>query len=236
MIKLLLILIVGLVFESTGVVLLKKGIDAIGQIHGYTAAEIFRVVKTGVTNPQILLGVFFEALFFLCLLILMSKSEISFLWPLTALSFVFATFAAIWFRRTGFRHALGWRDFDHDWRRVHQLQPAREGKTRAANGQSCSTTRAAPAAPPDARQRVPTELLPAKARRQSSRRKFGFLLQFHQRSDFSRRLGDGPCQLAEIQTLFGLASALKSSGKSSFAVSEITRTVTQGMPRSAQTA
>ena len=27
----------------------------------------------------------------------MSKSDISFLWPLTALSFVFATFAAIWF-------------------------------------------------------------------------------------------------------------------------------------------
>jgi uncharacterized membrane protein len=27
----------------------------------------------------------------------MSKSDISFLWPLTALSFVFATFAAMWF-------------------------------------------------------------------------------------------------------------------------------------------
>jgi drug/metabolite transporter (DMT)-like permease len=50
-----------------------------------------------VTSPQILLGVFFEALFFGCLLMLMSKSDISFLWPLTALSFVFATFAAIWF-------------------------------------------------------------------------------------------------------------------------------------------
>jgi drug/metabolite transporter (DMT)-like permease len=97
MIKLLLILIVGLVFESTGVILLKKGITAIGEMHGYNAAEIFRVVKAGAVNPQILLGVFFEALFFLCLLILMSKSDISFLWPLTALSFVFATFAAIWF-------------------------------------------------------------------------------------------------------------------------------------------
>jgi drug/metabolite transporter (DMT)-like permease len=43
------------------------------------------------------LGVFFEALFFVCLLLLMSKSDISFLWPLTGLSFVFATFAAIWF-------------------------------------------------------------------------------------------------------------------------------------------
>ncbi len=97
MIKLLLILLVGLVFESTGVILLKKGMNVIGEMHGYTAAEIFRVVKAGAVNPQILLGVFFEALFFLCLLILMSKSDISFLWPLTALSFVFATFAAMWF-------------------------------------------------------------------------------------------------------------------------------------------
>jgi len=97
MIKLLLILIVGLVFESTGVILLKKGMNAIGEMHGYNAAEIFRVMKAGATNPQILLGVFFEALFFACLLILMSKSEISFLWPLTALSFVFATFAAMIF-------------------------------------------------------------------------------------------------------------------------------------------
>ena len=97
MIKLLLILLVGLTFESTGVVLLKKGMTHIGDMNGVTAGEIFRVCKAGVTNPQILLGVFFEALFFLCLLILMAKSDISFLWPLTGLSFVFATFAAIWF-------------------------------------------------------------------------------------------------------------------------------------------
>ena len=97
MIKLLLILIVGLVFESTGVILLKKGMNVIGEMHGYNAVEIFRVVKAGATNPQILMGVFFEALFFACLLVLMSKSEISFLWPLTALSFVFATFAAMIF-------------------------------------------------------------------------------------------------------------------------------------------
>jgi drug/metabolite transporter (DMT)-like permease len=97
MLKLLLILVVGLVFESAGVVLLKKGMMEIGDMHGYTVAEVFRVAKAGAVNPQILLGVFFEALFFLCLLILMSKSDISFLWPLTALSFVFATFAAIIF-------------------------------------------------------------------------------------------------------------------------------------------
>ena len=97
MIKLVLILLVGLTFESTGVILLKKGITHIGDMNGVSAAEIFRLIKAGVTNPQILLGVFFEALFFVCLLMLMSKSDISFLWPLTALSFVFATVAAMIF-------------------------------------------------------------------------------------------------------------------------------------------
>src|SRR3984957_12714311 len=97
MFKLLLILIVGLVFESTGIILLKKGITHVGDMNGVTASEIFRIVRASVTNPQIMLGVFFEALFFVCLLILMSKSDISFLWPLTALSFVFATLAAMIF-------------------------------------------------------------------------------------------------------------------------------------------
>lgn len=97
MLKLLLILLVGLVFESTGVILLKKGMTQVGEMHGVNAAEVLRVAKAGATSPQIILGVFFEALFFLCLLILMSKSDISFLWPLTGLSFVFATFAAMIF-------------------------------------------------------------------------------------------------------------------------------------------
>jgi drug/metabolite transporter (DMT)-like permease len=97
MTKLLLILFIGLVFESTGVVLLKKGINQIGEVKTMSVSEIVRIVKTGVTNSQVQLGVFFEALFFICLLVLMSRSDISFLWPLTALSFVFATFAAMLF-------------------------------------------------------------------------------------------------------------------------------------------
>jgi hypothetical protein len=64
MLKLLLILLVGLAFESTGVILLKKGITHIGEMNGVTVAEVFRVVKAGLVSPQILLGVFFEFLFF----------------------------------------------------------------------------------------------------------------------------------------------------------------------------
>ena len=97
MAKLLVILLIGLIFEASGVVLLKKGITQIGEIQQKTSGEVIRIVKAGVTNHTILLGVFFEALFFACLLILMSKSDITFLWPLTALSFVMTTLAALIF-------------------------------------------------------------------------------------------------------------------------------------------
>jgi drug/metabolite transporter (DMT)-like permease len=97
MAKLLLILIIGLIFESAGVVSLKIGITQIGDMKRVSVVEVVRVVKEGATNVNVLLGVFCEAVFFASLLILMAKSDISFLWPLTGLSFVFATFAAMWF-------------------------------------------------------------------------------------------------------------------------------------------
>ena len=93
----LLILMIGLIFESAGVVSLKIGITQIGDMKEVSVAEIVKVVKAGATNVSMLLGVFCEAVFFASLLILIAKSDISFLWPLTGLSFVFATFAAMWF-------------------------------------------------------------------------------------------------------------------------------------------
>src|SRR6266481_3032591 len=97
MAKLLLILLIGLIFEAAGVVLLKKGITQIGRGGAITPPAIVRIVAAGATNPTVLLGIFFEALFFACLLALMSRSDITFLWPLTALSFVMTTFAALIF-------------------------------------------------------------------------------------------------------------------------------------------
>jgi len=97
MTKLLLILLIGLVFEATGVVLLKKGMNQIGEVGKMGPSEVLRLLKSGATNPSVLLGVFFEALFFGCLLVLMSRSDISFVWPLTALGFVMTTFAALIF-------------------------------------------------------------------------------------------------------------------------------------------
>lgn len=94
MTKLLLILIVGLLFEAVGVVYLNKGLKQVGEVQKISAGEIIRVIKRGATNGNILLGVLFEAIFFGTLLVLMSQGTVSFIWPLTSLGFVLTTIAA----------------------------------------------------------------------------------------------------------------------------------------------
>ena len=97
MAKLILILLIALVFEAIGVVFLSKGIKQLGDVPKISTVEIARVIRTGVTNVNIILGIFFEALFFVGLLMLMSKGEVSFVWPLTSLSFVMTALAARFF-------------------------------------------------------------------------------------------------------------------------------------------
>jgi drug/metabolite transporter (DMT)-like permease len=94
MTKLLIILVIGLVFEAVGVVYLNKGLKQVGEVQKISVAEVLRVIKSGVTNHKILLGVFCEAVFFGTLLVLMSKGTVSFIWPLTSLGFVLTTIAA----------------------------------------------------------------------------------------------------------------------------------------------
>lgn len=94
MYKLVLILLAGLICEATGVVFLSKGLKQIGEATTISAPEVFRLVGRGATNGNILLGVALEAAFFGTLLYLMSRGDVSFVWPLTALGFVLTTLAA----------------------------------------------------------------------------------------------------------------------------------------------
>ncbi len=94
MTKLLIILLFGLACETVGVILLKQGLSAVGPVPSVSVAGVVHVIKAGATNPKVWLGMFFEAVFFGALVFLMSQADISFIWPLTALGFVFMTFAA----------------------------------------------------------------------------------------------------------------------------------------------
>lgn len=95
MTKILLVLFIGLVCEAIGVVLLKEGINSISQGRSVGLQNAFPLILKGLAHPKIWLGVAFEFLFFLSLLYLMSLKDISFVWPMTSLSFVMTTIAAV---------------------------------------------------------------------------------------------------------------------------------------------
>ncbi len=94
MVKFLVILLIALVLEAIGVVFISRGLKQIGDMERVCYSEISRVVRDGITNGSIITGVFFEALFFVGLLILMARNDVSFIWPLTSLGFVITTLAA----------------------------------------------------------------------------------------------------------------------------------------------
>ncbi|HTG44519.1 MAG TPA: EamA family transporter [Verrucomicrobiae bacterium] len=99
MAKLLTILFVALCFETTGVILLSKGLKTLPGPAHYSPGEIARLVGRGFMSKHLVLGVAFEAVFFVGLLIMMSNGDVSFVWPLTSLTFVFSTIAAKFYLR-----------------------------------------------------------------------------------------------------------------------------------------
>ena len=94
MTKFILILLIALVFEAIGVVFLSGGLKQIGEPKTINAAEIPSLIIRGATNKNILMGVFFEAIFFGFLLYLLAQKDVSIVWPLTSLGFVITSLAA----------------------------------------------------------------------------------------------------------------------------------------------
>ena len=94
MAKVIIILLIALVFEAVGVVCLSAGLKEIGEVRSVSASEIGRLVRRGITNPKILLGILLEAIFFVFLLVLLKQNDVSLIWPLTSLGFVLTALAA----------------------------------------------------------------------------------------------------------------------------------------------
>ena len=92
--KYILILLLALVFEATGVVFLSKGLKEVGEVQRLSFAEVARVIGPGARHPHLLLGILLEAIFFAALLYLLSQRDVSLIWPLTSLGFVITAIAA----------------------------------------------------------------------------------------------------------------------------------------------
>ena len=92
--KYIFILLVALLFEAVGVVFLSKGLKEIGEVSRVSVSEVLGIIGRGARNPNLLLGVLFEAIFFGALLYLLSQRDVSLIWPLTSLGFVVTAVAA----------------------------------------------------------------------------------------------------------------------------------------------
>src|SRR5580700_6137529 len=100
MAKILIVLVIAFTFEAVGVITLKKGLDVIGP--RYTERKgtmpmwrnVLALVGDWFTTRDVLLGLLLETIFFVMLQYLLGQRDVSFVWPLTALSFVMTTLAA----------------------------------------------------------------------------------------------------------------------------------------------
>lgn len=99
MTRMLVVLAVGLVLEAAGVVLLSKGQRELTAVFKPEFRALVQLALEAGTNRHILTGVALEAGFFGCLLFLLSRGDVSFVWPLTSLSLVVTTLTARWFLR-----------------------------------------------------------------------------------------------------------------------------------------
>lgn len=94
MTKILIILVISAIFESIGVALLAGGLKQLHGIREVSVSEITRVIVEGVTNHRIVIGVALQAVFFFCLMYMMSQKDVSFVWPLTSLGMIITPIAA----------------------------------------------------------------------------------------------------------------------------------------------
>ena len=103
MIKILIILIIAFSFEAMGVITIKKGLDQIGPRYTERKAttplllNVLKLVGDWFTNRNVLLGLLLETIFFAQLQYLLGQRDVSFVWPLTAVSFVMTALAAKFF-------------------------------------------------------------------------------------------------------------------------------------------
>ncbi len=100
MLKIWIVLIIAFVFEAFGVIALKKGLDQIGPRYTERKASmpvwknVLKLVGDWFTNKDVMVGLVLETIFFILLQYLLGQRDVSFVWPLTAMTFVTATLAA----------------------------------------------------------------------------------------------------------------------------------------------
>lgn len=88
LINIFLLLAVALVVEAAGLVLIRKGMMEVGEISTFNIKALFAIFLRMITNKTLILGVFLNAIYFGLFLTLLSRAELSFILPLTAVGYL----------------------------------------------------------------------------------------------------------------------------------------------------
>lgn len=97
MFKTLITLLIAIILVSIGDLLLAQGMKKIGAVSDFQPAALLRLGVKIFTNPTIIIGILCLASFFFLWLAILSWSELSFVLPLTALSYVVTALLATLF-------------------------------------------------------------------------------------------------------------------------------------------
>jgi len=97
MVRTISFLAVAIILVSVGDMLLAHGMKKIGAVSSCTPEALFQIFLRVFSNPSIIAGIIFLAGFFFLWLAILSWCDLSFVLPLTALSYVFTAILAIYF-------------------------------------------------------------------------------------------------------------------------------------------
>ncbi len=89
------ILVLSLVIaDSAGNVLLTRGMKQVGEVHTFRARHLLQIARRALVNPWLGLGVLCMAVSFFLFLALLTREDLSFVLPATALAYVMSVLGA----------------------------------------------------------------------------------------------------------------------------------------------
>jgi drug/metabolite transporter (DMT)-like permease len=88
MLKTLVLVLIAAILGGAGHVMLAKGMKTVGDLVEAPPGRLGGMVATVVASPWVLLGVLFQASFFFMYLTLLSRAEVSWVLPLTAIDYI----------------------------------------------------------------------------------------------------------------------------------------------------
>jgi drug/metabolite transporter (DMT)-like permease len=95
MLRIIIVIALATFCGAFGQILLRKGMQIVGPLETYMPLEVLRYFYHAILQPYVLMGTFFNAVMYGCLLAALSWTGVTVAFPLTALEYFFAAMLAM---------------------------------------------------------------------------------------------------------------------------------------------